>query len=84
MELRASKWKPGTEDFVNHSMLATYIQDTAREGDIEPLIKFGTRVDAVEKTGSKWQVSNSKLVSEDGVTHPVTSAQVRSPTTHTL
>ena len=74
MELTTNKWKEGTEQFVSHNVLAEYIQDTARVTDVEPLIHFNTRVDAVEKVGSQWSVSVSTLTPE--LSRPVSSTTV--------
>lgn len=76
MELRTNKWQPGTEEFVSHNILAEYIQDTARQTDIESQIKFGTRVDAVDKVGSHWTIRSSKLAHVEGSSHPVVSTEV--------
>jgi len=66
MKLRTHDWKSDTPDFVTHDVLATYIQDTATANDILPHISFRTRVNKVEKRGTKWEVSTSKLVEETG------------------
>ncbi|KEQ72465.1 FAD/NAD(P)-binding domain-containing protein [Aureobasidium namibiae CBS 147.97] len=66
MKLRTHDWKPNTPDFVTHDVLATYIQDTAAANDIFPNISFRTRVNKVEKRGTKWEISTSKLVEEAG------------------
>lgn len=62
MELKAQKWKPGTEDFVRHNVLAEYIQDAAVANGVQDDIEFNTRVDRVEKDGQKWKVHVSKIV----------------------
>ncbi|KAI4763755.1 dimethylaniline monooxygenase [Aureobasidium sp. EXF-3400] len=66
MKLRTHNWEPDTPDFVTHDVLATYIQDTAAANDILSNISFRTRVNKVEKRGTKWEVCTSKLVEEAG------------------
>lgn len=66
MKLRTHDWKPDTPDFVTHDVLATYVQDTAAANDILANISFRTRVNKVEKRGTRWEVSTSKLVEEAG------------------
>ncbi|KAI4742251.1 dimethylaniline monooxygenase [Aureobasidium sp. EXF-12298] len=66
MKLSSHDWKPDTPDFVTHDVLATYIQDTAAANDILSNLSFRTRVNKVEKRGTKWEVSTSKLVEEAG------------------
>lgn len=77
MELRANKWKPGTEDFVKHHVLAEYIQDTAKNTNVERYIRFNTRIDAVEKIGSQWNVQASRLIHDDDLPRPSISNEVR-------
>ncbi|GAB7350673.1 hypothetical protein MBLNU459_g1236t1 [Dothideomycetes sp. NU459] len=66
MELRAHKWKPGTDEIVTHDVLAEYIQDTAQHNDLESAIQFNVRVDQLEKVGSQWNVHTSKLLTTEG------------------
>lgn len=73
MELSTQKWKPGTEEFVPHHVLAEYIQDTARSNGILDVISFDTRVKHVEKRGGKWivdidQVTGDRTISSIKVT----------------
>ncbi|GIZ39400.1 hypothetical protein CKM354_000278500 [Cercospora kikuchii] len=64
MELSTQKWKPGTEEFVPHHVLAEYIQDTARANGILDVISFDTRVKHVEKRGDKWIVDLDQVVGD--------------------
>lgn len=43
MELRCHRWKPGTEEFVPHHVLADYIQDTATDNAVQDCIRYNTR-----------------------------------------
>lgn len=76
MELRTNRWPEGIEDFVSHAVLAEYIQETARVNEIESDIRFGSRVNRVEKEGSRWVVETSRLVRVEGSLHPVVLSEV--------
>lgn len=43
MELSCQRWKPGTEEFVPHHVLADYIQDAAIENGVQASIQYDTR-----------------------------------------
>ncbi|EME48931.1 hypothetical protein DOTSEDRAFT_58212 [Dothistroma septosporum NZE10] len=64
MELTCQRWKPGTEEFVPHHVLAKYIQDTAAAHGVIEDISFNTRVNKVEKVGSKWELKIAKLIND--------------------
>ena len=74
-------WKPGTEEFVPHNVLADYIQDSAEANGVLDSILFNTRVDKVEKVGSKWEVATSNLVSGDLGSSIGTGVEVSCPQT---
>lgn len=78
MELRAQKWKPGTAEHVHHTTIQEYLEQTAHDNGIEPLIRFGTRVDHVEKNGSRWKIQTSKIMSANDNHTVMTSTEVRS------
>lgn len=59
MELKTNAWKPDTDAFVNHKVLKEYIQDTASRHSLEERTLFNTRVEHIEKHGSKWHVQTS-------------------------
>ncbi|KAF2212505.1 hypothetical protein CERZMDRAFT_121267 [Cercospora zeae-maydis SCOH1-5] len=61
MELSTQKWKPGTEEFVPHHVLAEYIQETARANGVLDVVSFDTRVKHVEKTGDKWTINIDQI-----------------------
>ncbi|RMZ84051.1 hypothetical protein DV737_g1351, partial [Chaetothyriales sp. CBS 132003] len=44
MELSINSWKPGTESFVRHNVLAEYIQDTAVKTGVHERIVYNTDV----------------------------------------
>ncbi|KFY03890.1 hypothetical protein O988_01151 [Pseudogymnoascus sp. VKM F-3808] len=64
LELKESPWKENTEDYVNHRLVLEYIRSFARNNDVEKVVKYNTRVERVEKQGSKWVLSTSTLVKE--------------------
>ena len=61
MKLKLNDWPPGTPDFVNHSILAKYIQDTSVKTGVHQRTVYGTRVEKIEKIGKAWQVTTSSL-----------------------
>lgn len=61
MEMTCQAWRPGTEEFVPHQVLADYIQDAARSNDILDDINFNARVDRVAKANGQWEVDVSTL-----------------------
>jgi cation diffusion facilitator CzcD-associated flavoprotein CzcO len=64
LELKESPWEENTEDYVNHRLVLEYIRSFARNNGVEKLVKYNTRVERVEKQGSKWVLSTSTLVKE--------------------
>lgn len=60
MEMTTHSWKPGTEEFVPHHILADYIQGAATANGINDFIRFNTRVTNVVKEGSQWRVETAK------------------------
>ncbi|KAF3045965.1 hypothetical protein E8E12_009293 [Didymella heteroderae] len=65
LETTLNKFPPGTEDFVSHSVLKDYIQDTAAKTAVDTITQYNTDVRNVTKKGSKWAVQTSKLRSHD-------------------
>ncbi|OKL61241.1 hypothetical protein UA08_03109 [Talaromyces atroroseus] len=56
LELSLNTWKPNTESFANHRVLAEYIQDTASKTGIAGQTLFNTKVERVNKQDGKWRV----------------------------
>ncbi|KAL1303593.1 hypothetical protein AAFC00_006958 [Neodothiora populina] len=65
MELRTNSWPSGTEEYVPHTVIAEYIQDTARKTGLDPVLRFNTRVEEIQKEGAKWSVRTSELISNE-------------------
>ena len=59
MKLKLNDWPRGTPDFVNHRVLAEYIQDTSVKTGVHERTLYGTRVEKIEKLGKAWQVTTS-------------------------
>lgn len=85
LETTLNTFPPGTEDFVSHSVLKDYIQDTAAKTAVDAVTQYNTDVQNVTKVGSKWTVQTSTLKSHDngtGTFESSTSVRLASP--HTL
>lgn len=83
LELSISKWKADTADFVNHTVLKDYIQDTAAAHDIPSLTHFNTRVETVTQDAGYWHVQTSTLGKTDsGKSEKIIKNWVSSPTPH--
>ena len=64
MKLKDHPWPPGTEHFVNHKVLAAYIQSAAESFGVKKSILFNTRVERIWKEDNMWRVQSSKLSSD--------------------
>jgi hypothetical protein len=65
MRVTLNAWPEGTPDFVSHSVMKEYIQDTSRKTRVEDVTIYGARVKNVSKQGEAWNVTWSTL-REDG------------------
>jgi hypothetical protein len=63
-QLKGFPWKEGTEDFVNVRAKQEYIQSYSKHFGVEPLIRYNTRVEKLEKAGGKWLVNSTTLIRE--------------------
>jgi cation diffusion facilitator CzcD-associated flavoprotein CzcO len=61
-QLKGFPWKEGTPDFVNVRAKQEYIQSYSRTFDVEPLIRYNTRVEKLQKIDGKWQVRSTTLI----------------------
>lgn len=61
MRTKLNAWPDGTPDFVPHTVLRDYIQDTARKCGAEEMTIYGARVLRVRKVDSRWEVTWSVL-----------------------
>ncbi|KZM28708.1 uncharacterized protein EKO05_0009918 [Ascochyta rabiei] len=68
LETTLNRFPPGTEDFVPHSVLKDYIQDTALTTSVDAVTRYNTEVQNVSKEGKKWTVRTSTLQIRDNGT----------------
>ena len=61
MRVKLNAWPEDTPDFVSHSVLAAYIQDTSVKTGVHDATVYGARVKNLEKKGQSWEVTWSKL-----------------------
>jgi hypothetical protein len=65
LETTLNKFPQGTDDFVSHSVLKDYIQDTATKTEVDAITKYNTEVQNVVKTDDKWAVQTAYLHTTD-------------------
>ncbi|KAL4995061.1 major facilitator superfamily domain-containing protein [Aspergillus recurvatus] len=65
MRVKLNAWPEGTPDFVSHSVMKEYIQDTSRKTGVDDITIYGARVKNVFKQGDSWQVTWSRLEQQD-------------------
>ncbi len=63
-ELKGFPWPERTEPYVNVRVKQEYIQSYSRAFGIEPLTKYNTRVEKLQKIGDLWQVRSTTLIGE--------------------
>jgi hypothetical protein len=63
-KLKDFPWKEGTSDFVNVRAKQEYIQSYSKHFGVEPLIRYNTRVEKLEKVGRKWLIKSTTLIRE--------------------
>lgn len=61
LETTLNEFPRGTEDFVSHSVLKDYIQDTATKHKVDAVTVYDTEVQNVAKVGDKWVVQTATL-----------------------
>ena len=61
-EMKGHPWPPGTESYVNVRIKQQYIQSYSKSFNVEPLIRYNTRVEKLSKVGSKWEVRSTTLI----------------------
>ncbi|KAL4769359.1 major facilitator superfamily domain-containing protein [Aspergillus nidulans var. acristatus] len=65
MRVKLNAWPEGTPDFVGHSVMKEYIQDTSRKTGVDDITIYGARVKNLSKQGDSWQVTWSRLEQQD-------------------
>lgn len=63
--LKGFPWPEGTPDFVNVRDKQRYIQGYSKAFNIEPLIRYNTRVERLQKIDRKWQLKLTTLVKDE-------------------
>ncbi|PLB54035.1 pantothenate transporter [Aspergillus steynii IBT 23096] len=61
MRVKLNAWPEGTPDFVSHTVMQAYIQDTAEKSGVHDATIYGARVKNVSKEGETWLVTWSRL-----------------------
>lgn len=49
-------WPEGTPDFVDHSVIKDYIQNTSKKTGVDSVTRWGVRVVDLQKEGAAWKV----------------------------
>lgn len=65
MRVKLNAWPEGTPDFVSHSVMKEYIQDTSRKTGVDDITIYGARVKNLTKQGDSWQITWSRLEQQD-------------------
>ncbi|KAK1148122.1 hypothetical protein N8T08_010761 [Aspergillus melleus] len=65
MRVKLNAWPEGTPDFVSHTVMQAYIQDTAEKAGVHDVTIYGARVKNVSKEGETWSVTWSSLRESD-------------------
>lgn len=64
MRVKLNAWPEGTPDFVSHSVMKEYIQDTSSKAGVHDITIYGARVKKIVKQGRNWEVAWSRLEQE--------------------
>ncbi|KAL2871159.1 major facilitator superfamily domain-containing protein [Aspergillus lucknowensis] len=68
MRVKLNAWPQGTPDFVPHTVMKEYIQDTSRKTGVHDITVYGSRVKNVSKIDGSWLVTWSSLeIAGEGV-----------------
>lgn len=70
------RWKPDTDEFVSHNVLADYIQDGAVANGVLDCFSFNSRVTQVRKTEPDWEVDVDQLVERAGALEILSKTEV--------
>jgi cation diffusion facilitator CzcD-associated flavoprotein CzcO len=65
-ELKGHAWPEGNEAFVNVRVCGEYLQSYARKFGVDQVTKYDTKVEKIEKSGEKWRVESTTLVTGNG------------------
>jgi hypothetical protein len=77
MRVKLNAWPEGTEDYVSHSVMSAYIQDTSKKSGVHDITIYGARVKDVSKNEGVWEITWSKLEQENGELKELETTSVR-------
>ncbi|GKZ90825.1 hypothetical protein AnigIFM59636_002857 [Aspergillus niger] len=61
MRVKLNAWPKGTPEFVSHTVMKEYIQDTSKKAGAESVTIYGARVTRLRKVDRKWDVTWTTL-----------------------
>ncbi|KAI3002632.1 hypothetical protein CBS147346_5858 [Aspergillus niger] len=61
MRVKLNAWPKGTPEFVSHTVMKEYIQDTSKKAGAESITIYGARVTRLRKIDRKWDVTWTTL-----------------------
>ncbi|KAL2814676.1 major facilitator superfamily domain-containing protein [Aspergillus cavernicola] len=68
MRVKLNAWPEGTPDYVSHSVMKEYVQDTSNKAGVDENTIYGARVKNISKHEQSWEVTWSRLEKQnDGV-----------------
>ncbi|PWY81657.1 pantothenate transporter [Aspergillus sclerotioniger CBS 115572] len=65
MRVKLNAWPEGTPEFVSHTVMKEYIQDTSKKAGADSVTLYGARVNRLRKDEQKWHVTWSTLTEND-------------------
>lgn len=65
MRVKLNAWPEGTPEFVSHTVMQAYIQDTAEKAGVHDVTIYGARVKNIAKERESWSVVWSSLRDRD-------------------
>lgn len=77
MRVKLNAWPEETPDYVSHSVMRDYIQDTSRKTGVHDITVYGARVKNISKQAETWEVTWSRLEQENNNVKEVEQIWVR-------
>ena len=65
MRVKLNAWPEGTPEFVSHTVMKEYIQDTSKKAGADSVTLYGARVNRLHKDEQEWHVTWSTLTEDD-------------------
>ena len=66
MRTTLNAWPKDTQDYVKHTVLRDYIQETSKKTGVEEITAYNTSVESVHKVGDVWHVETITIPSDLG------------------